>query len=259
MLKHTVSVDFCPLLNIIFTETNSILITMDFYVPRLYGSLNAMNSRPVTLHCSEECYLCKCTHCKGLKYIIRPQFLSKERIFWSDNHVEGTDESVISCVQRCPHCGNYYYIELANTPKCNVKGVSSGTMRLDELETVLADSRFMRSLDNDSRAAVIMQYVHTYNNLYRRNAVMRLTASYSQARCFTEMIISLAGNCSVPKIVLADLYRQAGMFRRSMEYIADNLSSIAVDDNAYETVDTIRYLAVKGDANPFITRREKLE
>ena len=91
-----------------------------------------------------------------------------------------------------------------------------------------------------------------YNDCFRRNPIDGIKATYNQSKLFSDAVLFLTERCRIPHIVIADLYRQAGMFRKCMEYAADNVCRCK--DEEKEILDKTRYLAIKGETEPFVMR-----
>lgn len=202
---------------------------------------------------SNECFILVCQHCKGEKRVRKELYISTASTRWSDNRVEACDNSNISYVQRCPHCGWYYFADTAEARTGLGGDIHDGSMDVAELAAICSDSAFMESIEPGMKATLLMQYVHTYNDIYRRNFKCEHPAPYSQSRLFTEAVLFLTARCRIPQAVIADLYRQAGMFRKCLEYAA-TISSVTPHEK--EIIDQTRYLAIHGETAPFVVRYE---
>ena len=213
-------------------------------------SPNGMRERYFPRECSEY-YLFKCSHCNYEKYVKKRYFFTYE-LDWPTKMFTESVEPDFSYVQRCPHCGKYYIVDSFAFAVPGDRNVEDGNISVDELETLFADNAFMESLDDENLNNLILQYVYCYNKEYRSNNEPKQKASYGKSRLFTECILQIISMQWLPKYVIADLYRQIGMFRKCLDYIDENYSRIKSED--YDTVDDIKYFALKGETAPFINR-----
>ena len=100
-------------------------------------------------------------------------------------------------------------------------------------------------------ASLFMQYVQQYNDVYRRYDKTDRRATYEQSKMFTNAILFLTAYCRIPEVQIADLYRQAGMFKKCIDYASDPTTK--VNEEEREILDKTIYLAIKGDTSPFVT------
>ena len=176
--------------------------------------------------------------------------------WWSDGKIECCNDWQISYMQRCPHCGKYFYIVKEDAwTGYGSDPEDDGCLEIGEYASICSNKELMSSLPPEDMASLFMQYVQQYNDVYRRGALEEKRASYQESRMFTEAILFLAARCRIPGILIADLYRQAGMFRKCLEYAADiaNKTNCGSPED-FETLDRTRFLAIKGDTVPFVTR-----
>lgn len=232
-----------------------ILSIMIDYIPSRYGILRGGHPS-YNYHSSCECYLFECSHCGHTKLIRKPLLLNMDRIHWSDNKIVGGNIDDISFIQRCPHCGKYYFVTVEDAVIEQGESCDDGYMEIEELTAVCNDD-FLESIAPECKASLLMQYVHTYNDKYRRNPIEECKAPYVQSKKFTDAVLFLTSRCRIPGILIADLYRQAGMFKKSLEYAADIADRTKGKD--LEVLDRTRYLAIKGDVTPFVMNWENEE
>lgn len=207
---------------------------------------------------NSEYYIFVCEHCKNEKRVRKMSYTSTKSIYWSDGKIEACNDWPISYMQRCPHCGKYYYVSIEEAQTgFGIDIEDDGRLEIGEYAALCSDKKMMESLPIENMASLLMQYVQQYNDTYRRGAQAEENeekATYEQSKMFTDAILFLTERCRIPEILIADLYRQAGMFRKCMEYAADIVNRIKGED--LETLDRTRMLAIQGNTEPFITKKE---
>ena len=220
---------------------------------------NALPQRMRTIYNfgnNSEYYIFVCSHCGHEKRVRKEPLTSMSCTWWSDGKIECCNDWQISYMQRCPHCGKYFYIVKENAKTgYGSAPEDDGCLEIGEYASICSNKELMSSLPPEDMASLFMQYVQQYNDVYRRGALEEKRASYQESRMFTEAILFLAARCRIPGILIADLYRQAGMFRKCLEYAADiaNKTNCGSPED-FETLDRTRFLAIKGDTVPFVTR-----
>ena len=156
-------------------------------------------------------------------------------------------------MQHCPHCSSYYYIVKDKAPTgFGSDPEDEGCLDIGKYAALIGNRELMSAYEPGIVASLFMQYVQQYNDVYRREDRTGRKASYEQSRMFTEAILFLTAHCRIPDILIADLYRQAGMFGKCLGY--SSRPTIRIEEWERETLDRIRYLAIKGETAPFITR-----
>ena len=221
---------------------------MTFYIPESYKKLKELMHRRTPQY-SGECYMFTCPSCGGKKSVAKLFMQPGSCNVWSDWLDEEFSYRVLSTLQRCPHCGGYYIVTHEGAPTEVAIATDDGKIELEELEKFLCEER---DLENVELANLYMQYVHMYNDCFRRNPIEGIKATYNQSKLFSDAVLFLTERCRIPQIVIADLYRQAGMFRKCMEYAADFVCRCNDEDK--EILDKTRYLAIKGETEPFVMR-----
>lgn len=209
---------------------------------------------------NSEYYIFVCGHCKNEKRVRKMPYTGTMCTYWSDGRIEACNDWQISYMQRCPHCGNYYFVDINEAERgFGSEPLDDGRVDIEEYAAVCSDREFMESLPPEVMSYLFMQYVQQYNDTYRRasQAEEEKKATYEQSRMFTEAVLFLTEFCRIPEILIADLYRQAGMFRKCLEYAADNYNRIKEED--LETLDRTRLLAIQGKTAPFIIKREDMK
>lgn len=202
---------------------------------------------------NSEYYIFTCPHCHGEKRVRKEPVTATACTYWSDGKVECCNSPQVSFMQRCPHCSSYYYIvkdEAQTGLGCDPE--DDGCLDIGEYAALIGNGELMSAYEPGIVATLFMQYVQQYNDVYRREERSDKKASYEQSRMFTEAVLFLTAHCHIPDILISDLYRQAGMFKKSLEY--SSRPTIRIEEWERETLDRIRYLAIKGETAPFITR-----
>ena len=227
---------------------------MDFYVNVLHEKLKKFFPHH-NYGNNSEYYIFTCEHCKKEKHVRKMPYSSTECIYWSDGKIESCNDWPISYMQRCPHCGKYYYVMVRESPTgFGEDPEDDGRLEIGEYAAICSNKELMESLHPGKMASLFMQYVQQYNDAYRRDSIDDAKASYEESKMFIDAILFLTARCKISEIMIADLYRQAGMFRKCMEYAADIANHTKGDD--LEILDKTRQMAIQGETAPFITKRE---
>ena len=206
----------------------------------------------IPVYCGE-CYIFTCPSCGGRKQVARKVMPPAVYNVWSDGLYEDTPVRSVSLLQHCPHCGEYYAVDLYDTPVEECTPLHDGCIGLEELESYLER---IEAQGDWVAPKLYMQYIHMYNDNFRRDGIDICKATYRQARLFSQAILIVAALPSVPYNISADLYRQAGMFRKCMDVAGDY--SKYLKGECLESLDRTRYLAIIGDTAPFVMKSEEL-
>ena len=200
-----------------------------------------------------ECYIFTCPSCGGRKQVARLVMPVGVYNVWSDGFYEDTPVRCVSLLQQCPHCGGYYAVDLNDAPVEECTPLHDGRIRLEELETYLeqCDAR-----GDSVPPELYMQYIHMYNDSFRRGGIELSKATHRQAMLFSKAILVVAALPVTPYNVSADLYRQAGMFRKCMDVAGEY--SLPLKGEFLEILDRTRYFAIKGETEPFVMKSEEL-
>ena len=198
-----------------------------------------------------EFFIFVCSHCGGEKHVIKEPVTTTVCTYWSDGKIDCCNDSQISYIQRCPHCGKYYYI-IKNEARTGFgEAEDDGCLDIGEYAAICSNEALMSTYEPGMVASLFMQYVQQYNDVYRRYGNTDRRATYEQSKMFTKAVLFLTAYCRIPEVQIADLYRQAGMFKKCIDYASDHVTKVKEEER--EILDKAMYLAIKGETSPFVT------
>lgn len=201
----------------------------------------------------------ECPHCgevKRLSRIVSGNTIGGVR--WSDTKSVYPMLPRNSTVQRCPKCGNYYFMDDARTvspTKNNGSGdflrafknssSDTGTLCFSEAREALEQ---LYDSSSDERRFVLRLYVlYAYNDEYGRNVGIGLLEDEVRP-FFIENCLALAEMPQTSGTLKAELYREVGDFGKCLQ----TLDSLAPAEDYEQSVrERIHEKALQGDAKVF--------
>ena len=147
--------------------------------------------------------------------------------YWSDNKQDAPMLPQVSYVQKCHKCGKYYILARQKVKYAD-DGWSFELGNLNYLETVEAFNQLNTEGFNDlnEECNVRLLMLHTYNDcFFREETSNRPTEHDKHFMC--ENILWLIDNWAQDEILKAELYREAGIFDKSLEIL--NCVNVADD------------------------------
>ena len=104
---------------------------------------------------NSEYYIFVCGHCKNEKRVRKMPYTGNMCTYWSDGRIEACNDWQISYMQRCPHCGNYYFVDINEAER----GFGSEPLddgRVDIVKVLLAAGANVNAFDEDGETALMM-------------------------------------------------------------------------------------------------------
>lgn len=181
-----------------------------------------------------------CPKCKGQKEVMTLMSGNTFRAtFWSDTKREAPMLPEVSAVQKCPHCG-YYYFTNKQSYKTSKKGYSSelGTLSFDDCKEALA--QFLNeSLDSKDERTLRMYTLFAFNDKYYRhtkdakpNDDSKFKDDFLYFKVNALRLIELYENDDKTVLFRAELYREIEMYKECLILI----DSIKAEDERISAI-----------------------
>ena len=204
----------------------------------------------------------ECGHEKSLLSLISGNTIGA--VQWSDGYSYAPMLPRVSRIQKCPDCGSYFFMSDSETRYADRDDgfrYSSGTGRLTfpeirEALLLLEEA----DLDNDKELTLRLEFLFRYNDAFRNYSSDRYNPnpferdterSEADVKLHKENIkrlISLLDNEGDNKILIADLYREAGMFGECLL----TLENCSAENEFIEAIiNRIREKALASDSTVF--------
>lgn len=197
--------------------------------------------------CDKGCLFFKCDECgEYIKVDVNPDKNGEE---WSDGFFQ-TDLNEVTLLQKCPKCGGVYLARpLYELPEGVTALPGKRTVDFEVLAEKCGDEDFLNSLSCEDKALLLMQYIHFYCSEFRRHPSAE-SASYEQTVLFVNAILYVLDNVRMPRTVAVDLYRLAGMFKKSICLATELKSHNNKVDN--EIMQRMIERSIVENTNPFV-------
>lgn len=168
-----------------------------------------------------------CPKCKGQKEVMT--LMSGNTIgatYWSDTKREAPMLPGVSVVQKCPHCG-YYYFTNKQPYKTSDKGYSFelGTLSFDDCKEALAQC-LNESLSSEDETTLRMYALFAFNDRYHRhtkdskpNDDSKFKDDFLYFKDNALRLIELYENDDETVLFRAELYREIEMYKECLELI----------------------------------------
>ena len=119
---------------------------------------------------------------------------------------------------------------------------------LQQAYNALCDSA--TDVDNKQMVTLLLEIVQAYNDEYNRGCEAKKSVQFTDYEFFVKCILQLQelGKEMLPASLKAELYREAGMFEKCLEFSSADCSS----RDEKEIVDEVLFRAAHADSKPFI-------
>jgi len=109
----------------------------------------------------------KCPFCGATKKVVKPNSeKTPEGILWSDGLYEDASAPVPWPIQRCPECGNYYFMDEVESHESD--HVTDETGRPSLRDTMYIYQQFQKSkMTKDQIKVLYLTIIRAFNNEYR--------------------------------------------------------------------------------------------
>ncbi len=164
-----------------------------------------------------------CPHCGKTKEIMHLQSGNiSERKCWSDTKLEARMRPEASIVQKCPHCGKYYFAHNQEFMRSDDSySTELGTLTFEESVEALSQLQEEGFDERDEYYAREL-LVYAYNDKYYRNDNgQKAPVSSEDFECFKANVIRLIEllNFERHQLRIAELYREIGDFSKCEEIL----------------------------------------
>lgn len=169
-----------------------------------------------------------CPKCRGQKNVL--SLMSGNTFgttFWSDTKREAPMLPEVSVVQKCPHCGYYYFANKQSYKTFNKEEYSFelGTLSFDDCKEALA--QFLNeSLDAEDEKTLRIYTLFAFNDKYYRhhegskpNEDADLKDDFLYFKDNTLRLIELFKNDDESALFRAELYREIKMYKECLSLI----------------------------------------
>lgn len=161
-----------------------------------------------------------CPHCGGEKQVM--SLLSGNTYgaeLWSDNKQIAPMLPEVSLVQKCPHCGKYYFksrqeVRYATDAYSSEQGLLTFT-EMKEAFIQLSDEGFR---DNLEEINLRMMLFHSFNDFYYRSG-SGAEVTPDDFEIFVEQGRWLVDNCLEEPLLKAEFLREIGDFEKANEIL----------------------------------------
>lgn len=156
---------------------------------------------------------------------------------------------VINCDLQCIlRCFEWSDGRLACQQQSAATGEDSRFHELQQAYNALCEST--TDVDDRRLVTLLLDIVQAYNDEYNRGDSVKKGVAYSDYEFFVKCILQLqeVGKNMLPASLKAELYREAGMFERCLEFSSSNCLS----RDEMEIVDEVLFRAAHADSKPFI-------
>lgn len=192
----------------------------------------------------------KCPHCKGEKQVL--QLISGNTCGgsqWSDMKTDFPMLPEVSMVQKCPHCGKYFFTAIAE------KSTAEDGYSLEKGELNLSEAiEAYRQLQSEGFKGRFLNMARMTLVWAANDSMVRCeepkALSVSEQEVFEECLIALIDARGTDKLASAEFCRELGDFDRCVRIIDETYSSL--DEGSRGIADKIREHAQSGDRKVFI-------
>lgn len=171
-------------------------------------------------------------------------------IEWSDGRL-GCSHKAPSIVQRSRKSGDFIWLSdyIAEGVDMN-KSNNAQHYSFKDLEKAYNQLKDKGALNDERYFSLLLEIVQAYNDIYHRNGNVEKEAPFADFLFYVECIVEIEkkGKNHMPASILAELYREIGMFGKCFEFDATSADS----KDEMELITEIQYRAARGDKRLFI-------
>lgn len=171
-----------------------------------------------------------CPYCHGEKQVLQ---------LMSGNTIGGTQWSDLksvfpmlprpSDIQKCPHCGKYYFLSSVETKEGYDISSEKGNLSYEQIKEAL--KQFTKdSLSVENEIDLRLLFVHIYNDTYQRESVSgHDTPGSADKELFTSQVLRLIEIWDIEPLIKAELYREIGEFDKCVQILDSQ-----IDDDSFK-------------------------
>jgi len=199
-----------------------------------------------------------CPFCKGEKPVLEPLFgHSLGGTLWSDTKTIYPAMPEISMVQRCPHCGKYYFAFNVESKEGDADSDDQGNLTYEQIKEAI-NQYDQVVLEQEDEITLRLLFVQIYNDTFQREGVaheaQQTAADKALLRKQVLRLLQIWDNAE--DLLRAELYREIGEF----EQAAKILDAQTLDQPfMHYMVSQMRQLAESGQTQAFLIKYKPTE
>lgn len=191
-----------------------------------------------------------CPFCKGEKPILEPLFgHSLGGTLWSDTKTIYPAMPEISMVQRCPHCGKYYFAFNVESKEGDADSDDQGNLTYEQIKEAI-NQYDQVVLEQEDEITLRLLFVQIYNDTFQREDVVHdAQPTAADKALLRKQVLRLEQIWdNAEDLLRAELYREIGEFEQATKI----LDALTIDKPFTEyMVSRIRQLADSGQTYAF--------
>ena len=161
-----------------------------------------------------------CPYCKGEKPVL--QLMSGNTFGgtqWSDLKSEYPMLPRPSVIQKCPHCGKYYFAQNVETKEGDDCSGDLGELTFEQVKEALTQfDKDWLSIDDEIELRLL--FVHIYNDTFQREQVsVKETPTSEDKNLLEKQVLRLLQIWKTEPLVKAELYREIGDFSQCIQIL----------------------------------------
>jgi len=139
---------------------------------------------------------------------------------WSDTKCEYPMMPDPSPIQKCPHCGKFYFIDMVNSSEGENCSLEQGNLSYEELKLAAAqfEDPSAEALDDVHRVSLYLNLLYAYNEEYNRPE-SKSEAPQEEVAYMTNIMNEMLDSDQVDIILKGELLRELGRFDEALEQL----------------------------------------
>lgn len=199
-----------------------------------------------------------CPFCKGEKPVLEPLFgHSLGGTLWSDMKTIYPAMPEISMVQRCPHCGKYYFAFNVESKEGDADSDDQGNLTYEQIKEAI-NQYDQVVLTPDDEITLRLLFVNIYNDTFQREGIVHdAQPTADDKTLLRKQVLRLEQIWdNAEDLLRAELYREIAEFEQATKI----LDALTIDKPFTEyMVSRIRQLADSGQTQAFLIKYKPTE
>ena len=199
-----------------------------------------------------------CPFCKGEKPVLEPLFgHSLGGTLWSDTKTIYPAMPEISMVQRCPHCGKYYFAFNVESKEGDADSDDQGNLTYQQIKEAVKQYD-QAVLEQEDEITLRLLFVQIYNDTFQREGVAHdAQPTAADKALLRKQVLRLEQIWDDAEDLLrAELYREIAEFEQATKI----LDALTIDKPFTEYMASrIRLLAESGQTYAFLIKYKPTE
>lgn len=199
-----------------------------------------------------------CPFCKGKKAVSENLFgHSLGGTLWSDTKTIYPAMPEISMVQRCPHCGKYYFAFNVESKEGDADSDDQGILTYEQIKEAV-NQYDQVVLEQEDEITLRLLFVQIYNDTFQREGVVHdAQPTAADKALLRKQVLRLEQIWDDAEDLLrAELYREIGEFEQATKI----LDALTIDKPFTEYMASrIRQLAESGQTQAFLIKYKPTE